>query len=329
MPRALISGTTGQDGTYLAELLLAKGYQVFGIVRGQANPRRTLVPPGVRIIDADLADLSSLIRAYEQAQPDEVYNLGAISHVGYSFTNPLLTADITGSGAVRMLEALRIVAPEARFFQASTSEMFGNEPGPQNEQTPFRPRSPYGAAKAYAHHMAVNYREAYGLHVSCGICFNHESPRRGLEFVTRKIAHGLTQIKHGRKERLHLGNLSASRDWGYAGDYVEAMRRMLQQDTPGDYVIATGESHTVGDLLDHAAERLHLDWWDVVDIDQSLVRPAEVNYLLGDATKARETLGWEPKVTFPQLVSMMVDAELAAVRTDPNLSVRNRHAYAT
>lgn len=320
MPRALITGITGQDGRYLAQLLVEKGYEVFGMVRGQANPKIQMVQeetPQLEILEGDLQDLSSLIGVVEQVQPDEVYNLGAISFVALSFRQPELTADITGLGVLRMLEAIRVVGGQdsrIRFYQASSSEMFGKvRETPQDEMTPFYPRSPYGAAKVFGHYTTVNYRESYGLHASSGILFNHESPRRGLEFVTRKVTNAVARIKLGLQDSLTLGNLDSSRDWGFAGDYVEAMWRMLQQDEAGDYVVATGQTHTIRQLLDVAFAAAGIDdWAPLVHTDARFTRPAEVDLLIGDATRAREKLGWEPKVDFPTLVAMMVEADLAA-----------------
>src|SRR5438067_10090824 len=319
MPRALITGITGQDGRHLAQLLVAKGYDVFGMVRGQANPKIQMLQeetPELELIEGDLQDLSSLIAAVEQVQPDEVYNLGAISFVALSFRQPELTADITGLGVLRMLEAIRVVGGtrdnRIRFYQASSSEMFGKvRETPQTEATPFHPRSPYGVAKVFGHDTTVNYRESYGLHATSGILFNHESPRRGLEFVTRKVTNGVARIKLGLQEKLTLGNLEAARDWGYAGDYVEAMWLMLQQDEPDDYVVATGETHTIRELLQHAVAAAEIDDWEhLVESDQRFMRPAEVDILTGDATKARERLGWKPRVPLPELVKMMVEADL-------------------
>src|SRR5438309_9328099 len=297
------------------------------MIRGQANPRAQLLQdeiPEVELIEGDLQDLSSLIAVVEQVQPDEVYNLGAVSFVALSFRQPELTADITGLGVVRILEAIRVVGGtngnRMRFYQASSSEMFGKvRQTPQNEETPFHPRSPYGAAKVFGHYTTANYREAYGLHASSGICFNHEGPRRGLEFVTRKVSNGVARIKLGLQEKITLGNLDSSRDWGYAGDYVEAMWLMLQQDEPDDYVIATGETHTIRELLQHAFAAAEIDDWEhLVESDQRFMRPAEVDILAGDATKARERLGWKPRVSFPELLRMMVEAALKseAARTN-------------
>src|SRR5690554_3442505 len=320
MPRALITGITGQDGLYLAELLLSKGYEVFGLIRGQNNPKLELVRetvPGVHLLTGDLTDVSSLLRALEVARPDEVYNLGAISFVAYSWENALVTSDVTGKGVLNLLEAVRLYAGDdmskVRFYQASSSEMFGKvQEVPQRESTLLWPRSPYGVAKAFAHHMTINYRESYGMHASSGLLFNHESPRRGPEFVTRKVSQAVARIAVGRQDTLTLGNLDASRDWGFAGDYVDAMWRMLQQDQADDYVISTGETHSLRTLLDLAFARIGVDDWSALVLqDERFMRPAEVDLLVGDASKARNTLGWEPQVSFPELVNMMVDSDLA------------------
>ena len=320
MPRALITGITGQDGRYLAQLLVSKGYDVYGMVRGQANPKAQMVQdetPELELVQGDLQDLSSLIAVVEQVQPDEVYNLGAISFVALSFRQPELTADITGLGVLRMLEASRVVGGaennKIRFYQASSSEMFGKvRETPQTERTPFHPRSPYGAAKVFGHYITVNYRESYGLFACSGICFNHESPRRGLEFVSRKITNGVARIKLGLQDKIALGNLDAARDWGFAGDFAEAMWLMLQRDEPDDYVIATGETHTVRELLDIAFKAVGVDDWShYVESDDRFLRPAEVDILTGDATKARQTLGWQPQMSFSELVETMVSADLA------------------
>jgi GDPmannose 4,6-dehydratase len=319
MTRALITGITGQDGRHLAQFLAARGYQVFGLMRGQGNPKAEIVQretPSIELIDGDLRDLSSLIAAVDRVQPDEVYNLGAISFVHLSFTQPELTSEITGLGVLRMLEAVRIVGGQPnpiRFYQASSSEMFGKvRETPQSELTSFHPRSPYGVAKVFGHHMTVNYREAYGLHASSGILFNHEGERRGLEFFTRKVTNGLARIRLGLQDKIVLGNLDFSRDWGYAGDYVEAMWLMLQQEEPDDYVIATGEAHTGREFLEIASRVAGFDDWSaVVDQDVRFERPAEVDLLMGDATKARETLGWQPKVSFEGLVELMYAHDLA------------------
>ena len=319
MKRALITGITGQDGRYLGQLLAREGYQVFGLIRGQANPKAQMVldeNPLLELVDGDLRDLSSLIAVMEQVQPDEVYNLGAISFVQLSFRQAELTAEITGLGVLRMLEAVRIVGGvdenPIRFYQASSSEMFGKvRETPQTEQTPFHPRSPYGVAKVFGHHITVNYREAYGLHASSGILFNHESPRRGLEFVTRKITNSLARIKLGLQDRISLGNLDSARDWGFAGDYVDAMRLMLQQDEPDDYVIATGTTHTIREFLDVAFRLAGYDDWEpFVTHDTRFDRPAEVDLLMGDAARARRQLGWVPKVSFEELVATMYEADL-------------------
>jgi GDPmannose 4,6-dehydratase len=316
---ALITGITGQDGSYLAELLLDKGYRVFGLVpRYATNPYENIAHllDRVEILTGDLADVSSLQRAVVAARPDEVYNLGAQTFVQASWELPELTGDITGLGVTRLLEVLRVTQPRARFYQASSSEMFGKvRETPQNEHTPFYPRSPYGVAKVYGHWITVNYRESYGLYACSGILFNHESPRRGREFVTRKIAETVARIKAGQTSELRLGNLEAKRDWGFAGDYVEMMWLMLQQDTPEDYVIGTGENHSVQEFVELAFGRAGLKWRDYVVQDKRFMRPAEVDTLLAKPSKARQQLGWQPKVSFEALVHMMVDAELAKRRT--------------
>lgn len=323
MPSALITGITGQDGLYLAELLLSKGYEVHGLIRGQNNPRRELVQdlvPDVRLHNGDLTDLSSLMRAMRDSQPDEVYNLGAISFVAYSWENAFVTSDVTGMGVLNMLEAVRLHAgddPSAvRFYQASSSEMFGKvQEVPQSESTLLWPRSPYGVSKVYGHYMTINYRESYGMHASSGILFNHESPRRGPEFVTRKISQAVARIHLGLQDDLTLGNLDARRDWGFAGDYVEAMWRMLQQDEADDYVIATGETWSIRDYLELAFKHVGIDEWEpYVKQDPRYMRPAEVELLIGDASKAKEKLGWTPSVSFSELVSMMVDSDVAAAK---------------
>ncbi len=309
----------------MAQLLVEKGYDVFGMVRGQANPKIRMIQeetPKLELVEGDLQDLSSLIAAVEQVQPDEVYNLGAISFVALSFRQAELTADITGLGVLRMLEAVRIVGGQdnkIRFYQASSSEMFGKvREIPQNEMTPFHPRSPYGAAKVFGHYITVNYRESYDLFATSGICFNHESPRRGLEFVTRKVSNGVARIKLGLQEKITLGNLDSSRDWGFAGDFCEAMWLMLQQDEPDDYVIATGETHTIRDLLEVAFAAAGIDdWKPLVETDPRFTRPAEVDLLMGDASKARDKLGWKPKVDFPELVTMMVEHDLEVEASEP------------
>ncbi len=330
MKRALITGITGQDGRFLAELLISKGYQVFGLMKGQANPKAQLIRaeiPQVELLEGDLTDLTSLVRAVETAQPDEVYNLAAISFVAMSFQQPELTANITGLGVLRLLEAIRIVGGSSdnpiRFYQASSSEMFGKvRETPQTELTPFYPRSPYGCAKVFGHDITVNYRESYGLYACSGILFNHESERRGLEFVTRKITNAAARIKLGLQSELALGNLEPRRDWGYAGDYVEAMWLMLQQDEPGDYVVATGETHQVSEFVEKSFAHAGIDDWErYVRIDERFFRPAEVDLLVGDATKAEEALGWQRKVSFDQLVQKMVDHDLA---TETDLLERSR-----
>lgn len=319
--RALITGITGQDGGHLAQLLHEKGYEIFGIIRGQQNPRRRATEeefPYVHLIEADLTDNSALLRAVETADPHEVYNLGAISHVGYSFKNPQLTAEITGRGVVNLLEAIRLSGrtQKTKFYQASTSEMYGgldyNRPEKgYDEDSPFHPRSPYGVAKLYGHWITKNYRESYDMHASSGILFNHEGPRRGIEFVTRKISNAVARIKLGKQEHIELGNLDPKRDWGYAGDYVEGMWRMLQQDKPGDYVLATGETHSIGEFLELAFKEIGIDdWRPYVKQNPEFMRPAEVDLLLGNPAKAEKELGWKRKVDFPQLVSMMVQHDL-------------------
>ena len=317
MKRALITGITGQDGSYLAELLLAKGYEVYGLTRRSSTPITSRIDhllDRIHLVSGDLLDQPSLVEAMEIARPDEVYNLAAQSFVQTSWNQPVLTAEFTATGVTRMLEAVKKVAPKARFYQASSSEMFGKvQAVPQNEETPFYPRSPYGVAKLYGHWITVNYRESFGLHASSGILFNHESPRRGIDFVTRKITYHVALIKHGLANELRLGNLDAKRDWGFAGDYVEAMWLMLQQDRPDDYVIATNETHSVKAFVELAFARADLEWQKYVKIDERFMRPAEVDLLIGDFGKARRDLQWEPKTTFPELVNMMVDADLKLV----------------
>ncbi|WP_458120264.1 GDP-mannose 4,6-dehydratase [Paenibacillus sp. Z6-24] len=314
MKNALITGVTGQDGSYLAELLLEKGYKVYGVRRRTSTPNYENVEhikDQIEWISADLGDLASLIEAVRLSDPDEVYNLAAQSFVAASWPQPIATGQMTAMGVTNMLEAVRLVKPEARFYQASSSEMFGKVQAiPQVETTPFYPRSPYGVAKLYGHWITVNYRESFNMFACSGILFNHESPRRGLEFVTRKVTDGVAQIKLGLASELRLGNLDAQRDWGFAGDYVKAMWLMLQQDTPDDYVISTGEMHTVEELVQIAFDHVGLNWRDYVVIDEKFVRPAEVDLLLGDCTKAKEQLGWELEVGFDQLVKNMVDADL-------------------
>lgn len=320
MKRALITGITGQDGLYLSELLLSKGYEVFGLVRGQNNPKIDLVQellPEVKILSGDITDVSSLTRIFQSSQPDEVYNLGAISFVAYSWENASLTTDVTGKGVLNMLEATRLYAgkdvEKVRFYQASSSEMFGKvQQVPQTEETLLWPRSPYGVAKVFGHYMTINYRESYGMHASSGILFNHESPRRGPEFVTRKVSRAVARIALGLQKDITLGNLDAKRDWGFAGDYVDAMWRMLQQDVADDYVIATGRTHSIEEFLSVAFSVVDIDdWRSYVKQDARFIRPAEVDLLIGDSTKAQEKLGWSPKVGFEQLVEMMVNADLA------------------
>ena len=315
MPTALVTGITGQDGSYLAELLLAKGYRVIGIVRRSSTTpyeRIAHLVDRVEMYSADLLDQTSLTDAVHDTQPDEIYNLAAQSFVQTSWTQPVLTGEFTALGVTRMLEAMKKAAPKARFYQASSSEMFGKVVEvPQRESTPFYPRSPYGVAKAYGHWITLNYRESFGLYAVSGILFNHESPRRGLEFVTRKVTDGAARCKMGMSSELRLGNMDARRDWGFAGDYVDAMWRMLQQDRPDDYVIATHETWSVRELCAQAFAAVDLDYRDYVRHDERFDRPAEVDLLIGDPAKAREQLGWEPTVRFPELVTMMVDADLA------------------
>jgi GDPmannose 4,6-dehydratase len=323
MPRALITGITGQDGLYLSELLLSKGYEVHGIIRGQNNPKRELVTsvvPDVVLHTGDLTDLSSLLRAMSEADPDEFYNLGAVSYVAYSWENARVTTEVTGNGVLNALEAVRLYSgsdpARVRFYQASSSEMFGKaQEVPQREKTLLWPRSPYGVAKVYGHYMTINYRESYGMHASSGILFNHESPRRGPEFVTRKVSMAVAAIALGLQESVTMGNLDAKRDWGFAGDYVEGMWRMLQQPEADDYVLATGETHSIRDLLDAAFARVGIDDWSpYVRQDPRFMRPAEVDLLVGDATKARDRLGWRPTMGFAELVELMVDSDLALLR---------------
>jgi GDPmannose 4,6-dehydratase len=325
--RALITGITGQDGSYLAELLLEKGYEVHGMVRRSSTEnfeRIAHLVDRIGLVQADLLDPTSLLEAIEETRPAELYNLGAQSFIPTSWKQPVLTAEFTAVGVTRLLEAIRRVDPGIRFYQASSSEMFGKvREVPQNEQTPFYPRSPYGVAKVYGHFITINYRESYGLFAVSGILFNHEGPRRGLEFSTRKISDGVARIKLGLADELRLGNLEAKRDWGYAGDYVEGMWMMLQQDEPEDFVLATGEAHSVGEFADIAFRHVGLDPEDYVKTDPEFLRPAEVDHLVGDATKAREQLGWEPRVTFRELVEMMVEADLerlTSAATRPELA---------
>ncbi len=315
--RALITGVTGQDGSYLAELLLAEGYEVIGLVRRSSTltiERISHIQDRLTLVSGDLVDEVSLINVLRDCRPSEVYNLAAQSFVQTSWTQPVLTGEVTALGVTRILDAIRIVDPEIRFYQASSSEMFGRvRTVPQDEQTPLYPRSPYGVAKVYGHWITVNYRESYNLHASSGILFNHESPRRGLEFVTRKVTHGAARIKAGLATELRLGNLDAQRDWGYAADYVRAMHAMLQRDTPDDFVIATGETHSVRELCEVAFGAVGLDYEDHVVIDPAFIRPAEVDLLVGDATKARTELGWKCEVDFYGLIEMMVAADLDAL----------------
>ncbi|MEM7627140.1 MAG: GDP-mannose 4,6-dehydratase [Planctomycetota bacterium] len=326
-PRALITGITGQDGSYLAEFLLEKGYEVHGLIRRASNFNTQRIDHlyegshaatgKLNLHYADLTDANSLFKVIRLVKPTEVYNLAAQSHVRVSFDNPIYTAEATGVGTINLLEGIRQFQDEGgnpvRYYQASTSEMFGGMPetAPQSEATPFHPRSPYGAAKLYSHWITINYRESYGMHASCGILFNHESPRRGETFVTRKITRAVGKIKHGLQDKLYMGNLDAKRDWGFAGDYVEQMWLMLQQETPDDYVVATGETHTVREFCERAFSRVGLNYEDYVEIDPRYYRPAEVDLLWGDPTKAKRQLGWEPRVTFEELVDMMVDADMA------------------
>lgn len=313
--RALITGITGQDGSHLAELLLDKGYEVIGMVRRSSTvnfERIAHIQDKITFVPGDLLDEVSMISILQEHSPEEVYNLAAQSFVQTSFGQPVLTGEITGLGVTRLLDAIRIADPSIRFYQASSSEMFGKVVEvPQRETTPFYPRSPYGVAKLYGHWITVNYRESYDLHASSGILFNHEGPRRGLEFVTRKISHTAAKIKLGMADELRLGNLDAQRDWGYAGDYVEAMWLMLQQDTPDDYVVSTGETHPVREFCELAFGHLDLDWEQYVKVDERFYRPAEVDLLIGSPDKAKKALGWEPKTSFPELVTMMVDADMA------------------
>ncbi|HZL86117.1 MAG TPA: GDP-mannose 4,6-dehydratase [Candidatus Krumholzibacteria bacterium] len=318
MQRALITGVTGQDGSYLAEFLLERGYEVYGLVRRSSTvhfERIEHIQSRLQLLPGDLLDPNSLLEAIRTSRPHEIYNLAAQSFVQTSWNQPVLTGEFTALGVTRMLEAMRLLAPEARFYQASSSEMFGNATeSPQTEDTPFRPRSPYGVAKVYGHDIAVNYRESYDLYVTSGILFNHESPRRGLEFVTRKISDGAARIKLGLQDRLALGNLDAKRDWGFAGDYVRAMWQMLQLDRPDDFVIASGTTHSVRDFARLAFEAVGLDFEDHVDIDPRFVRPAEIHELVGDCRKAQAALGWRAAVQLPELVEMMVRADLERLR---------------
>jgi len=326
--RALITGITGQDGSYLAELLLEKGYDVYGLVRRASTTNYWRIEhllDRVQLKPADLLDQLSLIRVIDDVRPQELYNLAAMSFVPASWDQPMLTGEFNAQGVTRMLEAVRQVDPKIRVYQASSSEMFGKvREVPQTELTPFYPRSPYGVSKVFAHYITVNYRESYNLFAVSGILFNHESPRRGLEFVTRKVTDGVARIKLGLAKSLSLGNLDAQRDWGFAGDYVRAMWMMLQQDRPDDYVIATGESHSVRELVEVAFGRVGLDWKKYVQLDPKLIRPAEVDHLIGNASKARSALGWTPEVDFRGLIQMMVDADMERVSRSPRAGVETR-----
>jgi GDPmannose 4,6-dehydratase len=321
--RALITGITGQDGSYLAEFLLDQGYEVHGLVRRTSTvnfSRIDHIQDRIHLISGDMLDQTSLQLALQQCQPQEVYNLAAQSFVQTSWTQPVFTGDVTALGVTRLLDAIRHIDSAIRFYQASSSEMFGKvREVPQRETTPFYPRSPYGVAKVYGHWITINYRESYDMHATSGILFNHESERRGIEFVTRKVTYNVAKIKLGLATELRLGNLDARRDWGFAGDYVRAMWMMLQQDKPDDYVIATGETHSVEELVSVAFDYVGLDWQDYVMQDPQFMRPAEVDFLVGDASKARRVLGWEPKVTFAELIRMMVDADLALLRSGGNV----------
>ena len=316
--RALITGVTGQDGSYLAEFLLDKDYEVFGMVRRSSTvtfERVAHIQDRITLVPGEILDEVSIINVLRECEPDELYNLAAQSFVQTSFSQPVFTGEATALGVTRVLDAIRFVNPKIRFYQASSSEMFGQvHESPQTELTPFHPRSPYGVAKVYGHWITVNYRESYGLHASSGILFNHESPRRGLEFVTRKITNAAARIAVGLQREVRLGNLDAQRDWGFAADYVRAMWLMLQQDTPDDFVIATGEAHSVRELCEVAFGRVGLHWEDHVVVDEKFLRPAEVDVLVGDATKAHTTLDWKPEIGFPDLIEMMVDADLATLR---------------
>ncbi|MGO8814274.1 MAG: GDP-mannose 4,6-dehydratase [Terriglobia bacterium] len=323
--RALITGITGQDGSYLAELLLGKGYEVFGIVRRSSVKKFDRIESfidEIELMEGDLTDQSSLDSVIQSVQPDEVYNMAAQSFVPVSWNQPVLTGDVTGLGVIRILEAIRKHRPKAKFLQASSSEMFGKvRETPQTEKTPFHPRSPYGVAKVFGYHITVNYRESYGMFACSAMGFNHESPRRGMEFVTRKVTHQVARIKCGLAKKLTMGNLEAKRDWGFAGDYVRAMWMMLQQPEPDDYVLATGRTHSVREMLEVAFAAAGLDWQEYVEIDPKLIRPAEVDTLCGDATKAREKLGWVPEVSFEELIKMMVEADVKLVQRTENVCV--------
>jgi GDPmannose 4,6-dehydratase len=324
MPTALITGVTGQDGSYLAELLLSKGYVVYGLIRRSSTFNTDRIEHlyqdphdpdyRLRLVYGDMQDGARLTTLLHEVRPDEIYNLAAQSHVQVSFQTPEYTADVDALGVTRLLEAVRTACPDARLYQAGSSEMFGTAPPPQSESTPFAPCSPYAVAKLYAHHMAMTYREAYGMFISNGILFNHESPRRGGTFVTRKISRAVAEIKHGKRDKLYLGNLDARRDWGFAPEYVEGMWRMLQQDKPGDYVLATGETHTVREFVERAFARVSLDWQAHVEPDKNYLRPNEVDVLQGDPGKAKNELGWEAETKFDALVDLMVDADMQAVQ---------------
>lgn len=320
--RALITGITGQDGSYLAELLLEKGYDVFGLVRRCSVKKYDRIEPlldDIELVEGDLTDQTSLDHIVQSVQPDEVYNMAAQSFVPVSWNQPVLTGDVTALGVIRILEAIRKHRPQAKFLQASSSEMFGKvRETPQTERTPFYPRSPYGVAKVFGHYITVNYRESHGIFACSAMGFNHESPRRGLEFVTRKVTHQVARIKCGLAKKLMMGNLDARRDWGFAGDYVRGMWMMLQQAEPDDYVLATGKTHSIRELLEFAFGAAGFDWQKYVEVDPKFIRPAEVDCLCGDATKAREKLGWEPEMTFEELVKMMVEADLELVRAGAN-----------
>ena len=317
--RALITGITGQDGSYLADFLLEQGYEVFGLVRRSSTvtfSRIEHIQDRITLISGDMLDQTSMQTALQECEPQEVYNLAAQSFVQTSWTQPVFTGDVTALGVTRILSAIRQINPDIRFYQASSSEMFGKvREVPQCESTPFYPRSPYGVAKVYGHWITVNFRESYGMHATSGILFNHESPRRGIEFVTRKVTHNVAKIKLGMAEEIRLGNLDSRRDWGFAGDYVKAMWLMLQQDQPDDYVVATGETHSVQELVETAFGYVGLDWHDFVVQDPRFMRPAEVDLLVGDPSKVGQVLGWEPKVTFTELIQMMVDADLALLKS--------------
>lgn len=320
MKKALITGITGQDGSYLAELLLKEGYKVYGMVRRASTEtfeRINHIKDKITLVQGDLLDELSLIHIMKEIKPDEIYNLAAMSFVPTSWSHPILTGEFTGIGVTKVLEAMRFVCPDAKFYQASSSEMFGKvQEVPQTEKTPFYPRSPYGVSKVYGHYITVNYRESYDLFTVSGILFNHESPRRGKEFVTRKVTDAVARIKLGAQKKLQLGNLDSERDWGFAGDYVRAMYMMMQHSEPDTFVVATGTTHSVKRLVEVAFEHAGLNWEDYVEVDQSLIRPAEVDQLLGNPAKAKKILGWEPEVSFEQLIQMMVDADMVRVKKE-------------